>query len=118
MVHVGFPGADQHYDLPGGALDSGEDDGQALVREFGEETGLIVRPGPLITRAGQYVVKKSGRRVNNRSAIMVAEVAGRKPALKIEDDHQLVWLRPEDALRRLRHESHAWAVARWLRGPR
>jgi len=116
-VHVGFPGEDQHYDLPGGALDPGEDDGAALVREFGEETGLIVRPGPLIGRAGQYVTKKGGKRVNNRSALLVAEIAGRKPQLKIEDDHQLVWLRPEEALRKLRHDSHAWAVVSWLRGP-
>jgi 8-oxo-dGTP diphosphatase len=44
-------------------------------------------------------------------------VAGEAPDLKIEDDHSLVWLAPEEALRRLRHDSHAWAVACWLRRP-
>lgn len=115
-VHVGRFGEDQHYDLPGGALDPGEDEAAALVREFGEETGLIVHAGHLLGRADQFAVKKGGKRVNNRSALFIAELAGRDPRLKSEDDHRLVWLRPEEALRRLRHDSHAWAVTRWLRG--
>ncbi len=36
--------------------------------------------------------------------------------LKVEADHELVWITPHDALRRLRHDAHAWAVAAWLRG--
>ncbi|MEO6340874.1 MAG: NUDIX domain-containing protein [Caulobacteraceae bacterium] len=105
------------YDLPGGAIDPGEDEGQALVREFGEETGLIVRPGALIARASQYMVKTDGAAVNNRSGLYMADLAGEDPALKIEHDHTLEWLPPEDALKRLRHDSHAWAVAVWLRSP-
>jgi 8-oxo-dGTP diphosphatase len=37
------------------------------------------------------------------------------PDRKIEDDHQLDWVDPYEALRRLDRESHAWAVAAWLR---
>jgi 8-oxo-dGTP diphosphatase len=115
LVHVGYPGEDQHYDLPGGALDRGEDAETALVREFGEETGLMVRAGPVLAWADQYVIRKSGKRVNNRCTLFLTEIAGRKPELKVEDDHRLVWFRPEEALRRLRHSSHAWAVACWMR---
>ncbi len=118
VVQVGPPGGEQHYHLPGGALDPGEDAASALVREFGEETGLMVRPGPVIACADQYVVKKNGKRVNNRSTLILTEVAGRKPELKIEDDHHLVWLRPEEAVRRLRRGSHAWGVACWMRAGR
>ena len=118
VVHVGLPGEDRHFDLPGGALDPGEDEPQALVREFGEETGLAVRAGPLLARSAQLAVKKGGERVNNRSAFLLAEVVGRRPELKVEKDHRLVWLKPEMALRRLRHGSHAWAVACWMRGGR
>lgn len=114
-VRVGRAGEDQHYDLPGGAIDPGEDERQALVREFAEETGLVIRAGALLGRADQLVIKKSGKAVNNRSALFAAEIAGRDPKLKVEDDHRLVWLRPEEALRRLRHGSHVWAVACWLR---
>ena len=41
--------------------------------------------------------------------------AGEDAALKIEDDHRLVWLDPHEAVVRLDRESHAWAVAAWLR---
>ena len=116
VVHVTQSGT-SWYDLPGGAIDPGEDEGQALVREFGEETGLVVRPGVLIARASQYMVKTDGAAVNNRSGLYTAKLASENPALKIEHDHTLEWLAPEEALKRLRHDSHAWAVAVWLRSP-
>ena len=114
LARIG-PEGGQWWDLPGGALDPGEGDAEALVREFGEETGLVVRPGRLLTRANQYMVKSDGQAVNNLSGLYVAEATGFDASLKIEDDHSLEWVEPHEALRRLRHDSHAWAVAVWLR---
>lgn len=102
-------------DLPGGAVEAGEDHRLALVREFGEETGLVVEAGALLARADQYFLKSEGAPVNNRSAIHQVEVMGEDPRLKIEADHTLEWWDPFEALRVLRHDSHAWAVAAWLR---
>ena len=115
LVRVTKPGQTPWLDLPGGALDAGEDDAAALEREFGEETGLKVRAGPLITRADQLFLKAEGEPVNNRSGVYQAAIAGEDASLKIEDDHELVWLDPVEAMRRLRHGSHAWAVLAWLR---
>ena len=53
VVRVTLPDRPPFIDLPGGALDEGEDDAAALVREFGEETGLTVRQGALLLRADQ-----------------------------------------------------------------
>ena len=117
LVRVEKPEGTWH-DLPGGALDPGEDDAQALVREFGEETGLVVRCGALITRADQYFVKSDGAPVNNRSGVYVADLTGEDAGLKIEADHTLEWWDPVEALTALRHDSHAWAVAAWLRSRR
>jgi 8-oxo-dGTP diphosphatase len=104
-----------YYDLPGGAIEAGETAEQAMAREFGEETGLIVRPLRILTRADQYLIKTDGEAANNRTAIFEAEVTGEDARLKIEPDHQLVWMAPDEALRRIRHDSHAWGIAVWIR---
>lgn len=114
-VHVTRSDDRSYHDLPGGAVDGMETEAEALVREFGEETGLIVRPGALIVRASQLFLKSDGEPVENEGGIYDAALTGEDESLKVEDDHTLVWLDPQDAVLRLRHESHAWAVARWLR---
>jgi 8-oxo-dGTP diphosphatase len=115
-VRIGGRGkAGTGVDLPGGALDPGEDEQQALAREFLEESGLKVRAGPRLGCAGQYVVKADGRAVNNLCAFYLAEVVGEDPGAKSEDDHWLVWLEPLAAITELRHPAHAWAVTTWLR---
>ncbi|CAN5171932.1 NUDIX domain-containing protein [soil metagenome] len=104
-----------YYDLPGGAVDGDETETQALVREFVEETGMTVRPIERIAEAGQYFRKSDGSPVNNVGGLWIAEMLALEPERKVETDHELVWLHPRTALAELRHDAHAWAVAKWLR---
>ena len=104
-----------YYDLPGGAVDGDETEEQALVREFMEETGMTVRPVERIVEAGQYFRKSTGEPLNNIGGVWIAEMIALDPARKVEADHELVWLHPRMALAELRHDAHAWAVAKWLR---
>ena len=104
-----------YYDLPGGAVDGDETEVEALVREFVEEAGMTVRPIERIAEAGQYFRKSDGAPVNNVGGFWIAEMLALDPARKVEDDHELVWLHPRTALAELRHDAHAWAVAKWLR---
>lgn len=115
-VHVTRADDRSYHDLPGGAVDGMESEAAALVREFGEETGLIVEPGPLIVRASQLFLKSDGEPVENEGGVYEVRLTGEDSSLKVEDDHTLVWLDPAEAVLKLRHESHAWAVAKWLRG--
>lgn len=108
----------QYYDLPGVGIDPGETPEQAVVREFGEETGLTIEPVRVLGRASQFMRQEDGSPANNRSTLFEARWAADAPELKVEEDHALQWLDPLEAIAALRHDSHAWAVALWLRrGP-
>lgn len=115
LVRVEKAGHRAWYDLPGGAIDPGETAEQAVAREFGEEAGLRVSAGAAFARAGQYFVNTDGEALNNLATFFSLRSEGEDPALKIEDDHTLVWMDPEAAVVELRHDAHAWAVAAWLR---
>jgi len=115
LVHVSLADRPPFYDLPGGGIDAGESEGEALEREFGEETGLVVRPGRLVARAEQYMISARDEPFLSQGGFFEALPAGRRPSLKIEHDHELVWMAPAEALLQLRHDSHAWAVTAWVR---
>lgn len=108
-------GQGSYFDLPGGAVDGAETEEQALVREFVEETGMAIRPVGRIVEAAQFFRKSDGAPLNNRGGFWIAERVSLDPSTKVERDHELVWLHPHEALARLRHDAHAWAVTVWLR---
>lgn len=115
LVRVTFADGGGRTDLPGGGIDPGESAEQAAVRECGEEAGLVVEVVAAIARADHYFINEKDHAVNTRGTFFAARLAGEDPALKTEDDHALVWADPYEALKVLDRESHAWAVAAWLR---
>lgn len=108
-------GSRTYLDLPGGGIDQNEDEEQALVREFDEETGLTVKPLARLAEVGQYYRSSDGRtfRFNYGGFWVVTSQLGKKKAK--EPNHRLVWLDPATAIAGLRHESHAWFLLKWLR---
>jgi 8-oxo-dGTP diphosphatase len=48
LIRRGRPPAEGLWSLPGGRVEPGESDAEAVVRELAEETGLRVEPGSLI----------------------------------------------------------------------
>jgi 8-oxo-dGTP diphosphatase len=112
VAQIGRGGA-YEYDLPGGGIEADEDEAAALMREFSEETGLTVWPTRVIGRAGQFWVNKGEPR-NSLATFYEVELSASDGAPS-EADHTLVWMNPSDALTKLRHEAHAWAVLHWMR---
>lgn len=115
LAEISIPGRALQYDLPGGGIDAGETPGQAVVREFGEETGLVVTARDAFVHADQFFVNDDGATFNVRGVFLTVRVDGEDPALKIEDDHRLIWRTPLEAIGLVRREAHAWAIAAWLR---
>ena len=115
LIEVTREGAAPFYDLPGGGIEPGESESRTLAREFLEETGLVVSGGEVLCRVDQFMIKADGEPVNNRSTMMTVKIEGYDPSAKIEDDHKLTWFAPDEALRIMRLDSQAWAIACWLR---
>jgi len=115
-VRVAWRRGGPKLDLPGGGLDPDETPAEAAARECGEEAGLKVTvAGEPFVCADHYFINTEGRSNNTRGAFFIAAMEAEAPELKVEDDHDLVWLEPAEAIRALDRESHAWAVAAWLR---
>ncbi len=115
LVRVTVEGSKPWFDLPGGAIEANESARDAVIREFGEETGLRIEAGQAYARADQHFRLTDDSPVNNLCTFFEVRLNGVQPGLKIEDDHELVWRDPLEALRLLRHDAHAWALTAWLR---
>lgn len=101
------------YDLPGGGVEATEEEAGALMREFLEETGLTVWPNRVIGRAGQFWVNRGEPR-NSLVTFYEVELSA-SDSDPTEPDHALVWMNPLEALKKVRHEAHAWAILHWMR---
>ncbi len=112
LVRIG-KAAPFEFDLPGGGVEADEDEAAALMREFIEETGLTVWPTRVIGRAGQYWVNRGEPR-NSLATFYEVELSASDSA-PTEPDHVLIWAPASDAIMKVRHEAHSWAILHWLR---
>ena len=97
--------------LPGGGIELDEAAERAVEREAREECGLVIQPRRIIGNATEIVHSPAGTAgVDKVSVFFDAMVMGSVAAA--EPEHELVWLRPAEAVARLSQKSHRWAVVK------
>ena len=101
--------------LPGGGLEGEETHQACLQRECSEELGCHVEVGAYIGKALQYLFSYKDKQPlkiigHFYSAIIIGE-----NHLKIDEDHDLFWVTPEEAVRSMYVEFQAWAIKEFLK---
>jgi 8-oxo-dGTP diphosphatase len=98
------------YFLPGGGMDPGETEVEALARELVEEIGYQISVIGEIGAAVEYIqAAGDGKHYRIRSRFYQVQLDS-KIGEGIEKDHMLVWLSRESALKLLKRQGQVWAV--------
>lgn len=100
------------YFLIGGGIEPGEDDRQALAREFLEETGYTITVKEYIgVSSGYYYSVGFAQYMYGTGHFYKVEML-EKVADPIETDHQLVRLEINDCVKMLKYDYQRWAVVK------
>lgn len=85
-----------------------------MIREAAEEVGLTLAVGEWRRLAVETIWSpRELKQFEKRSVFVDATIAG-AAVTPVETDHVLRWLDPADAMSRLWHESHRWAIGEYL----
>lgn len=103
------------YFLPGGGIEIGETNKECIEREFIEETGFEVSIEKYIGKASLYHLSKTNKYFHGIGYFYIVNLKSMTNK-KTEDDHELLWIRPDECVRSLFLEHQAWAVSEALKG--
>ncbi|MFJ6413665.1 hypothetical protein CHI12_12110 [Terribacillus saccharophilus] len=101
---------DQLFMLPGGGIENGENELECLEREVVEETGYTINEPAFLCQGTQYFQSRDASHYIQNIGSFYSCTLGVKEKEPMEEDHELIWLTPEEAASSLFHQHQAWAV--------
>ncbi len=96
--------------LPGGGLDSGEIPLEGLRREVFEELGAKITAPHFLGQCGQYLYSRHYSRHFQKQGFFYACELDISGGLKLETDHEFLWLKIEQVREALSEEYQRWIV--------
>lgn len=97
--------------LPGGGLDPGETDLSALKRELVEEMNVEILSAEFVCRAAQYLFSRHYQRHFRKIGSFYRVEAVEPIRLKMQQDHELLWMDKRRASLEISEEYQRWALS-------
>lgn len=106
---------DNNYFLPGGGVEEDETYEECLKRECSEELGYNIEVAQYVGKLSHYT--KAIRREEYLKLVGHVHIANllNSNCLKIEEDHELVWVPIREAAEKMQEEFQAHAVREYIR---
>lgn len=102
------------YFLPGGGIEDDEDHDTCLKREFVEETGYEVELADFVGKADQVGFTPRTKRYLELQGSFYLVSINKFVGGKVEDDHELKWLKVTEAIDKMHLEYQGYAIGEAL----
>lgn len=102
------------YFLPGGEIEKGETQVEAIHREVLEELGFKVELADYLGQADDYFYSRHRETYFHNPAYFYSAKSWQADGEPLEDFNVIKWFSIEEAIEKLKRGSHKWAVKEWL----
>lgn len=103
------------YNLIGGAIEEGEDSKEALIREAKEEIGYALKDIEYVENLGCYYYFDILDKYELGIMDFYEANLEQKVCEPIEEDHELVWVRPEEIADKMYFPYHRYIINEYLK---
>lgn len=118
MIHpsdqkIGIVTDGENYFYFGGGMEEGESRLEALTRELLEETGYTIKNIKEWKEVGSYFYDKKKGYLDVIASVYLAEF-DQKIAEKMEQDHTILWIEPEEYVDKMYSPWQRYIMKQWI----